>query len=420
MSVRIEPMRINVPEQQLNDLIHRLKNVRWPQYFDGMDWDYGTNTEYLKELVDYWINDYDWRAQEAKFNQYDHYKAKVDDVGVHFIHIPGKGPNPMPLFMMHGYPWSWATLMRIVPMLTDPESYGGKAEDSFTVILPSLCGFCLSDQVPRRGFGFQDHPAVYRQILKELGYDRYGIQGGDWGGIITFPWGHQFPEDLIGIHINYMGIRMRDEIPDDERDPDLIRGFGLFNAPIKPRDPDSLKFWKAAAKFWMDQSGYSHVNMTCPQSFAPLVADSPVGAASWIVEKYHLWSDWKENFEEVFSKDELLNNIMLYWMNNTFGTAIRIYYESHNKPWKVKPGQRIEIPTGVLSFPKDIVPLIKSRVEEYYNVKRFRYMEKGGHFGIFEQAEEYAKELKDFFRPLRNGNDFASTNTKIKSECAVK
>lgn len=156
-----------------------------------------------------------------------------------------------------------------------------------------------------------------------------------------------------------MGIRMRDEVPDDERDPDLIRGFGLFNAPIRPRDPVSLRFWKAASKFWMDQSGYSHVNMTVPQSFAFSVADSPVGA------------------------------------------AIRIYWESHNHPWKVKPGDRITVPTGVLSFPKDIVPLLKERVEQYYNVTRFRYMESGGHYGIFEQAEEYARELGEFFRPLR-------------------
>ena len=402
MAITITPMKVQVPQTVLDDLRQRLERTRWPQSFPDMGWDYGTNTDYMKELVDYWLTRFDWRQQEARINQYPHYKAQVDDVGVHFMHIPGKGPNPMPLFMMHGYPWSWATLLRIVPLLTDPAAHGGRAEDAFTLIIPSLCGFCLSDQVPRRGFGFQDHPAVYRQILHQLGYRRYGIQGGDWGGIITFPWGHQFPEDLIGIHINYMGIRMRDEVPDDERDPDLIRGFGLFNAPIRPRDPISLRFWKAAARFWMDQSGYSHVNMTVPQSFAFSVADSPVGAAAWIVEKYRLWSDWKEDFEkEVFSKDELLTNIMLYWVNNTFGTAIRIYWESHNHPWKVKPGDRIKVPTGVLSFPKDIVPLLKERVEQYYNVVRFRYMEKGGHFGIFEQADEYARELRDFFRPLR-------------------
>ena len=402
MAITITPMKVDVPQAVLDDLKQRIRNTRWPQSFPDMGWDYGTNTEYMKELADYWVNTFDWRKQEARINQYPHFKAQVGDVGVHFMHIKGKGPNPMPLLMMHGYPWSWATLLRIVPMLTDPVAYGGKAEDSFTLVIPSLCGFCLSDQIPRRGFGFQDHPGIYRQIMNELGYKRYGIQGGDWGGIITFPWGHQFPEDLIGIHINYMGNRMGNEVPDDERDPDLIRGFGLANAPIKPRDPISLRFWKACAKFWIDQSGYSHVNMTVPQSLAFSVADSPIGAAAWITEKYRLWSDWKVDFEkEVFSKDEILTNVMLYWINNTMGTAFRIYWESHHRPWSVNPGDRIKVPTGVLSFPKDIVPLLKERVEKYYNVVQFRYMEKGGHYGIFEQAPTYAEELRKIFGPLR-------------------
>lgn len=401
MAISISPYQLNVPQETLDDLHDRLQRTRWPQSFNEQGWDYGTNTQYMMELVDYWLNQFDWRKQEALINQYEHFKAQVDDVGVHFMHIPGKGPNPMPLCMLHGYPWSWATFLRIIPMLVDPQAHGGRAEDSFTLVIPSLCGFCLSDQVPRKAFGFQHHPAVYRQILHQLGYQKYGLYGGDWGGIITFPWGHQFPEDLLGIHINYMGQRMRDERPEDERGDDLIRGFGLANAPIRPRDPESLKFWKAAERFWIEQSGYSHVNMTCPQSFAHLVADSPTGAAAWIVEKYHEWSDCNNNIEEVFSKDELLTNIMLYWINNTFGTAIRIYYESHYHPWSVKPGERIEVPTGILSFPKDIVPLLKSRAEKYYNVVRFKYMERGGHFGIFECADQYAQDLREFFAPLR-------------------
>ena len=400
--MKIEPYQLNVPQDVLDDLQARLRRTRWPQSFPEQGWDYGTNTEYMRELVDYWMSDFDWRKQEAHINQYEHFKAQQDDIGVHFMHIRGRGPEPTPLLMLHGYPWSWATFLRIIPMLVDPESYGGRAEDSFSLVIPSLCGFCLSDQVPRTAFGFQDHPAVYRSIMRELGHERYGLYGGDWGGIITFPYGHQFPQDLIGIHLNYMGQRMRDERPDDERDDhNLVRGFGLKNAPIRPRDPESLKFWKAAEEFWIAQSGYSHVNMTCPQSFAHLVADSPVGAAAWIVEKYQQWSDWEGHFEEVFSKDDLLTNIMLYWVNNTFGTAIRIYYESHHHPWSVRPGNRIEVPTGILSFPKDIVPLLKSRAEQYYNVVRFRDMQRGGHFGIFEAAEDYAQELREFFAELR-------------------
>ena len=408
--MKIEPYQLDVPQTVMDDLQDRLRRTRWPQSFPEQGWDYGTNTQYLQELVDYWIHQFDWRAQEAHINQYDHFKAQCDDVGVHFMHIPGRGPNPTPLLMLHGYPWSWATFLRIIPKLVDPENHGGRAEDAFSLVIPSLCGFCLSDQVPRAGFGFQDHPAVYRAIMHALGYERYGLYGGDWGGIITFPFGHQFPDDLIGIHLNYMGQRMRDERPEDERDDEnLIRGFGLKNAPIRPRDAENLRFWKAAEEFWIAQSGYSHVNMTCPQSFAHLVADSPVGVAAWIVEKYHQWSDWDEHFEEVFSKDDLLTNIMLYWINNTFGTAIRIYYESHHHPWAVRPGNRIEVPTGILSFPKDIVPLLKSRAEQYYNVVRFRDMDRGGHFGIFEEADEYARELRLFFGGLQETSSEAGS-----------
>ena len=430
MPLSIAPYQLHYPQSHLDDLHDRLGRTRWPQSFPEQGWDYGTNTEYMRELVHYWRDEFDWRKQEAHINQYEHFKATVPcqlgvdahtgesvasipadstgddafDVGVHFMHIPGRGPNPTPLLMLHGYPWSWATFLRIIPMLVDPVAHGGREEDSFSLVIPSLCGFCLSDQVPRRGFGFQHQPAVYNAIMQQLGYERYGVYGGDWGGIITFPYGHQFPEQLIGIHINYMGQRMRDERGEDERDDEnIIRGFGLFNAPIRPRDPDSLKFWKASERFWMEQSGYSHVNMTCPQSFAHLVADSPTGAAAWIVEKYHQWSDWREDFEEVFTKDDLLTNVMLYWINNTFGTAIRIYYESHYHGWKVKPGNRIEVPTAMLSFPKDIVPLLKSRAEPYYNVQRFKYMPDGGHFGIFEKAGDYAQDLREFFGELRGG-----------------
>ena len=396
-------MKIDVPQDVLDDLKERLSRIRWPNQIPDSGWDYGTNLDYMQELVDYWLTKYDWRKEEARLNQYPHYKADVDGLGIHFIHEKGKGPNPMPLILLHGYPWSITTLYRIIPMLTDPASYGGKPEDAFTVIVPSLIGFGFSDPPMERGFGFQHHPERYRKLLREgLGYERYGVQGGDWGGIITYPWGHQYPEDIIGIYINYMGIRMRDEVPEDEKDPNLIRGVGLQNAPIRPRDPDSLRFWKAAEKYWMYEGGYAHVNMTRPQSFSYAMSDSPVGLAAWLIEKFRSWSDWDDDFEDIFSKDELITNVMMYWVPNTFCSAIRIYYESHHNPWKIKPGERIEVPTGICAFPKCIVPIIKSRAEQYYNVVRFKEMARGGHFGIWEKADTMASEMREFFRPLRN------------------
>jgi microsomal epoxide hydrolase len=400
--MNIQPMKVDVPQAVLDDLRERLLRVRWPNEIPDSGWDYGTNLGYMKELVDYWLNEYDWRTEERRLNQFSHYKADVGELGIHFVHEKGQGPNPMPLLMMHGYPWSVATLYQIIPMLTDPASCGGDSEDAFTVIAPSLCGFCLSDPPLEKGFSFPQHADKFHELMVDgLDYQRYGLEGGDWGGIIAWPYGYNYPDELIGIHINYMGIRMRDEVPPEERDPNLIRGVGLQGAPIKPQDPDQLRFWKAAEHYWLYEGAYAHTNMTRPQSLSYAMTDSPVGLAAWFIEKFRAWSDWDDDFETLFSKDELITNIMLYWVPNTFCSAIRIYYESHHHPWRVKPGDKVKVPTGVAAFPKDIVPIIKSQAEKYFNVARFNEFPRGGHFAIHEKAEVLAADIRDFFRPLR-------------------
>lgn len=400
--VPIEPYTIDIPQEVLDDLRERLARVRWPDEIPGSGWDYGTNLGYMKEFVDYWLNEYDWRRQEAWLNQFPHFKAKVDGLGVHFIKVEGKGPKPLPLLMLHGYPWSVVTLYRIIPMLTDPVAHGGDPEDAFTVIAPSLCGFGFSDAPRERGFNVPRHAETYHRLMTEgLGYARYGLEGGDWGGIIAWAYGHLYPDELIGIHINYMGIRMRDEVPPEERDPDIIRGLGLWGAPVKPQDPDQLRFWKAAERYWFQEGAYAHINMTRPQSLSYAMSDSPVGLAAWIIEKYRAWSDWDKHFEELFSRDELITNIMLYWLPNSFCSAIRIYIESHNYPWTVQPGQKVQVPTGIAAFPKDIVPIFRSQAEKYFNVVRFNEFPRGGHFAIHEQAPVLASDIRAFFRPLR-------------------
>jgi pimeloyl-ACP methyl ester carboxylesterase len=253
-----------------------------------------------------------------------------------------------------------------------------------------------------QGFNIRRHADKYHALMtKELGYDRYGIQGGDWGGIIAWPLGYHYGDELAGIHINYMGIRMRDEVPPEERDPDIIRGVGLQGAPVKPSDPEQLRFWKAAEHYWMFEGGYAHINMTRPQSLAYAMTDSPVGMAAWFIEKFRAWSDWDCDFEELFTKDDLITNVMLYWVPNTFCSAIRIYYESHHHPWRVAPGDRVSVPTGIAAFPKDIVPIIRSQAEKYFNVVHFVDYPRGGHFAIHEQAEVLASDIRTFYRPLR-------------------
>jgi pimeloyl-ACP methyl ester carboxylesterase len=400
--MEIRPIKIEFPQEALDDLRARLRRVRWPNEIPGSGWDYGTNLDYMKKLVAYWLDEYDWRRQEGMLNQFPQYKANVDGLGIHFLKVDGRGPNPLPLIMLHGYPWSVLTLYRIIPMLTNPAAYGGDPQDAFTVIAPSLCGFCLSDPPQEQGFNIPRHAEKYHRLMTEgLEYIRYGLEGGDWGGIIAWPYGHNYPDELVGMHLNYMGIRMRDEVPPEERAPDILRGVGLQGAPIKPQGADALRFWKAAEKYWMYEGAYAHVNMTRPQSLAYALSDSPVGLLAWFVEKFRAWSDWDDNFETLFSKDHLITNAMLYWLPNTFASAIRIYYESHQHPWTVKPGVKVTVPTGLAAFPKDIVPIVKSQAEKYFNVVRFNEFPHGGHFAIHEQAPVLAHDIREFFRPLR-------------------
>jgi len=308
----------------------------------------------------------------------------------------------MPLFMMHGYPWSFTMLLKIMPMLTDPAAHGGDPADAFTVAAPSLIGFGLSDPPSQLGFGFQHHPAKYDKLMTEgLGYRRYGIEGGDWGGTITAPFGFLRPDNLIGIHLNFLYPRIGDERPPEEKDPDILRGFGMRWAPLKPTDPDLLRYWKNVERYWIDEGAYAHVQQTRPQTLSYAITDSPAGMAAWIVEKWRAWSGWGDDFEKLFSKDMIITNVMLYWVSNSFWSAIRLYSESYHNPWELQPGERIEVPTAVAAYPHELIPIARKRAERYYNVVRFTEFPKGGHFAIYERAEEMADDLRGFFRPLR-------------------
>jgi len=400
--MKIEAYRIAVLQEVLDDLQERLRRTRWPGELPHTGWQRGMDHSFMKRLVEYWIEQYDWRAEEARLNQYAHFKAEVDGLGIHFVRQEGKGPSPMPLFMMHGYPWSFTMLLKVLPLLTDPGAHGGDPADAFTVIVPSLIGFGFSDPPPGLGFGFQHHPAVYDKLMTEgLGFARYGLEGGDWGGILTAPYGLLCPQHLIGIHFNCLYQRLCDERAPEEKDPDLLRGLGMKLAPLKPTDPDLLRYWKNSERYWIDEAAYCHVQMTRPQTLAFGLADSPAGLAAWIIEKWRAWSGWGDDFENLFTMDMLLTNVMVYWVSNSFWSAIRIYSESYYHPWELQPGQRIEVPTAIAAYPHEIVPIARKRAEKYYNLVRFTEFSVGGHFAIHERAEEMAEDLRAFFRPLR-------------------
>ncbi len=398
--MKIRPFRIDFPEEELDDLRRRLRATRWPKAVPaGGGWDYGAEMGYMQELTDYWLHKYDWRAEERRLNQFRQFKADVKGIGVHYIHEEGKGPNPMPLLLMHGFPWSVATLARIIPLLTDPAAHGGDPADAFTVVAPSLIGFGFSDAPQQQGFSFERQADWLRDLMVDvLGYRRFGAQGGDWGGIICTPLGYKYPRDLIGLHLSYMGVMIRQEA---EADPNILRGFGLEGAPIRPADPDSLFFWKTFEKWCLEEGGYRHIQMTRPQSLAYGLSDSPVGQAAWFVEKYRAWGDCDGDVEKMFDKDYLITNTMLYWIPNSFSSAIRIYYESQHHQWKLKPGDRVTVPTGFAAFPKEHTPIVKSRAAAYFNMTRFTEMPRGGHFAPYEAPADLAEEVQAFFRPLR-------------------
>ena len=400
--VQVRPFHIDVPQPILDDLRYRLQHTRWPGSITGTGWSRGVDLDYMRDLVEYWLDEYDWRVEEAKLNQHPHYQADVDGLAVHFLHQPGQGPNPMPLFMMHGYPWSFILLLKILPLLTDPGAHGGDPADAFSVIIPSIIGYGFSDYPDQPGFGFQHHPPIYDKLMTQgLGYERYGIEGGDWGGFITAPYGFHNPQNLLGIHLNCLFPRLGDERPEADKDPDILRGLGLKWAPVKPDDPDMLRYWKNVEQYWIDEGAYCHQQMTRPQTLAVGMTDSPAGLAAWIIEKWRAWCGWENDFEQLFPRDMMLTNVMLYWVTNSFWSAIRLYSESYYHPWEMPAGARIDVPTGVAAYPHELAPIVRKRAERYYNVVHYNDYESGGHFAIHERAEEMADDLRTFFRPLR-------------------
>jgi len=393
--------KIAITDEVLDDLHSRLVRTRWPRPLPkGGSWEYGTELGYMQDLVQYWLHQYDWREQEQQLNQFDQFRAEVDGIEAHFIHQQGKGPDPIPLLLLHGYPWSIMMFKQIIPLLTDPVAHGGNAEDSFTVVAPCLIGFGLSAAAQEQGFQFERQADLFRNLMVDcLDYSRFGVQGGDWGGIMCSPLGYKYPENLIGINQNYMGVMIRHE---SDPQPDEIRGHGMETAPLRPADPESLRFWKTFERWCDEEGGYRHIQMTRPQSLAYGMSDSPAGLAAWIVEKMRSWSASDGDVENVFSKDDIITNVMLYWIDSAFSSAIRIYYEGKHNPWKLRPGDYISVPSSFAVFPEEHTLILRSRAEAYYNdIRRFTEMPRGGHFAAWEEPELLASELREFFRPLR-------------------
>lgn len=379
----VTPFRVDFPDAALADLRERLARTRFPDQAPGDPWAYGTNVDYLRGLVDYWRSSFDWRAQEARLNAFPQYQVPLQDVDLHFLHVPGKGPNPYPLLLSHGWPGSVFEFLDIIPRLTDPAPFGGDPADAFTVVAPSLPGYGLSFKPGQKRFGLEDIADRFARLMIDvLGYRRFAAQGGDWGAFITSRLGYTHPDNVVGIHINLLAVR---------RDPKMLE------SPT----PEEQKFLDELNVFIKEEMGYQWIQGTRPQTLSFGLTDSPAGLAAWIIEKFRIWSDCGGDVESVFSRDELLANITLYWLTGAIGSSFWPYYARMHGPWPIPEGG-VRVPTGHCVFPKEILRPPRSVAERMYpNIQRWTVMSEGGHFAAMEQPDALAEEIRAFFRPLR-------------------
>ena len=376
---QLTPFKIEVPQTILDDLKARLKQTRWTDEPKDAGWNYGINPKYLHELVDYWQTKYDWRKQEAMLNKFPQFTTKIDGIKIHFLYIKGKCKSPKPLILTHGWPDCFYRFYKVIPMLTDPATYSGNPDQSFDVIVPSIPGFGFSDHVALS----PDKVAIlWAKLMTDvLGYKSFYAAGGDIGSGVTKSLAQQYPDLVKAIHIT---------------DVDYPNGTEDFSKMTEAEQ----KFGKFIQGWWPQEGAYNMIQSTKPQTLGYGLNNSPVGLASWILEKFNSWSDNKGNIENSFTKDELITNIMIYWVSQTINSSIRMYLEtsraSYTKEGKPKPIQRIETPTGIALFPAE-AQFPKEWAERSVNVQQFNKIPKGGHFAALEVPELWAKEITSFF-----------------------
>jgi pimeloyl-ACP methyl ester carboxylesterase len=384
-----ESFRVAVPESTLQDLRDRLSHVRWPIDFANDDWAYGTNRNYLERLVKYWRNEYDWRKHEQEINTFSHYKVTIDDIPVHFIHEPGKGPKPIPLILSHGWPWTFWDLHKVIRPLADPAAFGGDANDSFDVVVPSLPGFCFSTPLMKPGINWLRTADLWVLLMREvLGYKQFAAEGGDWGALVTEQLGHKYPQHMIGIYLA-LSIPM-----------DFFSGGGLRDSDYGPDEQAALARTREAAPHIV-----SHVAVQTrdPQTLAYGMHDSPTALCAWILERRRNWSDCGGDVERRFSKDELLTHIMLYWVTDSFVTSVRYYYEARNQSWTPAHTRTpvVEAPTALGVFPRELLIPPRKWAERYFNLKRWTPMTAGGHFAPSEEPNQLVTDIRAFYRSFR-------------------
>ena len=379
----IEPFRVDVPDDVLDDLRARLARTRVPNQVDGVGWEQGTELGYLQELLAYWRDEFDWRAQEARLNTFDQYLTEIEGQRIHFVHHRSPEPNAIPLLISHGWPGSVVEFLDVIGPLTDPGAHDGDPADAFHVIAPSLPGFAFSGPTHERGWHPRRIAGAYVQLMADLGYERYGAQGGDWGSIVCACVADLDPEHVTGLHLNFITVPK----PADARFEDL--GAEEQRALAAQSD------WRTTG------AGYQEIQGTKPQSLGYGLEDSPAGLAAWIVEKFGAWSDGAPFPEASFTRDQLLTNITTYWVTATATSSARIYYEMRQIGRGALPQEYVAVPTGIANFPGEVTRTPRSWVEHRYNVTHWTNHDRGGHFAAMQVPDLFVEDVRAFFRPLR-------------------
>jgi len=379
-----QPFTLTIPDAAIADLRQRLASTRYTDQAPGEPWAYGTDVGYLKQLVEYWRTGFDWRAEEAQLNAFPQYKAPLCGINLHFLQVPGKGPNPCPLLLLHGWPGSVFEFLELIPRLTDPARFGGDPADAFTVIAPSLPGYGLSFESGQPRFGIEEIADCVADLMQStLGYTRFGVQGGDWGAFTASRLGYAHADKLIGIHVNLLAVRR-----DQQATANASADEKIYS--------DELAAWLR------EETGYQWIQGTKPQTLAFALTDSAAGLAAWIVEKFRTWSDCSGDVERAIPRDRLLANISFYWFTGAIGSSFWPYYARMHRPWPIPDGSTIDVPTGYAQFPKEILrPPRSLAARAYTDIRRWTVMPRGGHFAALEQPEALATEIREFFRPLR-------------------
>ncbi len=378
MTDTIEPFRIAIDDADLADLKRRINATRWPDKETPNDWSQGIPLAYVQTLCDHWATNYDWRAREARLNRFPQFKTTVAGLGIHFIHVRSKHADAKPLVMTHGWPGSVVEFQQVIEPLTDPTAHGGEARDAFHVVCPSLPGFAFSDKPTSPGWGIEKIAATWNELMAKLGYEGYYAQGGDWGAIVTTALGFNHAGPCRGIHINMAIVNP---------DPDTF-------SSLTAHEQSAL----AGMQHYQEwDSGYSKQQSTRPQTLGYALADSPAGQLAWIMEKFWAWTDCNGHPENVIARDDMLDNVMLYWLTNSAASSARIYWESFNKVAR----DEVKLPAGISVFPKEIFRTSKRWAEKRFtNLVYYNELDKGGHFAAFERPETFVGELRKCFREM--------------------